>query len=101
MLIYLIKKDIFFEWITECQSAFNALKKVFMSDIILCHYNLNLKIIIETDASDYVSESILSQYVENSILHSVAYFFKKHNSAECNYEIYDKELLIIVCTFKE
>ena len=26
---------------------------------------------------------------------------KKHNSAECNYEIYDKELMVIICTFEE
>ena len=72
-----------------------------MSDVILCHYNLNLKIVVKTDTSDYVFKGILSQYNENDVLHSVTYFFKKHNSAECNYEIYDKELMIIVCTFKE
>ena len=100
-LTHLIKKNIPFEWITECQSAFNALKKAFTSDVILHHYNLNLKIIVETDTSDYVSEGILSQYDKNGILHLIAYFFKKHNSAECNYEIYDKELMTIVHTFKE
>ena len=100
-LTHLIKKDVPFEWTTECQSAFDALKKAFMSDVILHHYNLNLKIIVETDASDYVSEGILSQYDKNDILHPIAYFSKKHNSAECNYEIYDKELIAIICAFKE
>ena len=100
-MTHLIKKDISFEWITECQSAFNALKKVFTSDVILHHYNLNLKIVVETDTSDYVSKGILSQYNENDILHLIAYFSKKHNSAKCNYEIYDKELMAIICTFEE
>ena len=72
-----------------------------MSDVILRHYNLNLKIVVETDASDYVSEGILSQYDKNDVLHLIAYFFKKYNSAECNYEIYDKELMVIICAFKE
>ena len=72
-----------------------------MSNVILCHYNSDLKIIVKTDASDYVSEGILSQYNENDILYLIAYFFKKHNSAECNYEIYNKELMAIICTFKE
>ena len=72
-----------------------------MSNVILCHYNSDLKIIVKTDASDYVSEGILSQYNENDILHLIAYFFKKHNSAECNYEIYKKELMAIICAFKE
>ena len=101
LLTCLIKKDVLFEWITECQSAFNTLKKAFMSDVILCHYNLNLKIVVETNTSDYVSEGILSQYNKNDKLHLIAYFSKKHNSAECNYEIYNKELMIIICAFKE
>ena len=56
---------------------------------------------MKTDASDYVSEEILSQYDENDVLHSVVYFFKKHSPAECNYEIYNKELMAIVRAFKE
>ena len=100
-MTHLIKKDVLFEWITECQSAFNALKKAFMSDVILHHYNSDLKIVVKTDTSDYVSEGILSQYNKNDVLYLIAYFFKKHNSAECNYEIYYKKLMIIICIFKE
>ena len=100
-MTHLIKKNVPFEWTTECQSAFDALKKAFTSDVILRHYNPDLKIIVETDTSDYVSEGILSQYDKNDVLHPIAYFFKKHNPAECNYEIYDKELMAIVCTFEE
>jgi len=100
-LTHLIRKDIFFVWIQKCQIAFNTLKKVFTFKIILYHYNSDHKIVIEIDASNYMFENILFQYDENEVLHSVAYFFKKHNSVECNYEIYDKELMIIVCTFEE
>ena len=56
---------------------------------------------MKTDASDYVSEEILSQYDENDVLYSVVYFFKKHSSAEYNYKIYNKELMAIICAFKE
>ena len=48
-----------------------------------------------------MSEGILSQYNKKSVLYLIAYFFKKHNSAECNYEIYNKELMVIICTFEE
>jgi len=57
--------------------------------------------VIEINASNYVFKDILFQYNENKILYSVAYFSKKHNSIECNYEIYNKELMIIVCAFKK
>ncbi len=56
---------------------------------------------IEINALNYVFENILFQYDENEILYSIAYFLKKHNSVKCNYEIYDKELMIIVCAFEK
>jgi hypothetical protein len=56
---------------------------------------------VETDASDYVSTGVLSQYNDEGILHPVAFFSKKHSPVECNYEIYDKELMAIVRTFEE
>ena len=56
---------------------------------------------METDASDYVSTRILSQYNDEGVLHPVAYFSKKHSPTECNYEIYDKELLAIIRCFEE
>jgi len=100
-LTHLIRKDVFFVWSQKCQIAFNILKKVFTFKIILRHYNSDHKIVIEINASNYVFKDILSQYDENEILHLVAYFLKKHNSVECNYEIYDKELMIIVYAFKK
>jgi hypothetical protein len=56
---------------------------------------------VETNASDYVSARILSQYDDEGILHPVAFFSKKHSPAECNYEIYDQELMAIIRAFEE
>ena len=81
--------------------AFNTLKKAFISDMILHYYNSDHKIVIKTNVSDYVSESILSQYNEDGVLHLIIYFSKKHNSVKCNYEIYDKEFMIIIHVFEE
>ena len=81
--------------------TFNTLKKIFISDVILYHYNSNHKIVIKTDVSNYVSKSILSQYNEEGVLHSVIYFSKKHNSVKCNYEIYNKEFMIIIYVFEK
>ena len=96
-----IRKDVLFIWFQKCQIAFNILKKVFTFKIILYHYNLNHKIVIEINALNYVFKDILFQYDENKILHSDTYFSKKHNSVKCNYKIYDKEFMIIVYAFKK
>jgi len=56
---------------------------------------------VETNASDLVSTAVLSQYNDEGTLHPVAFFSKKHSPAECNYEIYDKELMAIVRAFED
>src|SRR5258705_6110850 len=89
----LTKKDKPFLWTTQTESAFQALKQAFTTAPILQHFDPEKPIIVETDASDYVSAGILSQKDEEGRLHPIAFFSKKHTPAECNYEIYDKELL--------
>jgi hypothetical protein len=97
----LTKKDVAFMWSPACQSAFDKLKEAFTSAPVLRHFDPDRQIVVETDASDYVSAGILSQYDEEGVLHPVAFFSKKHSPAECNYEIYDKELMAIVRCFEE
>ena len=68
---------------------------------MLAHFNPNREVLVKTNASNYVSIEILSQRDEKEVLYLVAFFSKKHSSAECNYEIYNKKLITIVCCFKE
>jgi hypothetical protein len=74
---------------------------MFTSTPVLARFDPDCDVIVETDASDYVSAGVLSQYDDDGILHPVAYFSKKHSPAECNYEIYDKELMAIIRTLEE
>jgi len=83
------------------RGGLSGIKKSFHNSPHLKHFDPEKAIIVETDASDYVSARILSQYDNEGRLHPVAFFFKKHTAAECNYEIYDKELLAIIWTFEE
>jgi hypothetical protein len=100
-LTALTKKNTPFYWSNECQNAFDELKNHFISAPILKWFNPEAEITVETDASDYVSGGIMSQPDSEGILHPLAYFSKKHSVEECNYEIYDKELLAIVRAFEE
>lgn len=55
---------------------------------------------METDSSGYCVGGILSQWVEG-VLRPCAYYSKKNRPAECNYEIYDKEMLAIIRCLEE
>jgi hypothetical protein len=43
----------------------------------------------------------LSQRDNEGVLHPVAFFSKKHSPAECNYDIYNKELMAIIKALEE
>ena len=68
---------------------------------ILAHYKQGVKIIVEIDSSYYISSRVFSQLGDDQLLHAIAFFSKNLNPAEYNYEIYDKELLIIIRCFEE
>ena len=88
-----------FEWKETCQQAFEDLKRAFTTAPVLAHYDSSLETWVETDASDFVIAEVLSQ-MHGEVLKPVAYFSKKMTPAECNYMIYDKELLAIVKSFE-
>jgi hypothetical protein len=56
---------------------------------------------METDASDYTVAAILSQQDEEGKWRPVAFMSKSLNDAERNYEIYDKEMLVVMKGFYE
>ena len=99
-LVTLTRKEVLFAWTENCIKAFQNLKQIMTKTSVLRHFNLNCQIILKTDVSDLVISEILSQYDNEGVLHSVTFYNKSMISAECNYYIYNKELLIIICCFK-
>jgi len=100
-LIWLTRKGQPFKWETKQQESFTGLKTSFTMAPILRRFDHDRDIVVETDITDFISTAFLSQYDEEGTLHPVAFFSKKHSPAECNYEIYDKELMAIVRAFEE
>jgi len=95
------KKDVAFKWLEDQQRAFEEKITRFPTALVLHHFDQGWEVIIETDASDYVSAGVLSQKHHEGVLHPVAYFSKTQSPAECNYDIYDKELMAIIKAFEE
>ncbi|QSZ28681.1 hypothetical protein DSL72_003181 [Monilinia vaccinii-corymbosi] len=81
-----------------CRQAFDILKEKLMTAPLLQHYDYSLPCMLETDASDGVVASVLSQKHGDDWL-PVAYFSKTMAAAELNYEVHDKEMLSIVRSF--
>lgn len=99
-LTHLTKKEVPFIWDASCENSFQSIKRAFKDGTMLAHFDPRKQTILETDASDYVTAAILSQYDDKNILRPVAFMSKKMLPTECNYEIFDKELLAIVNAFE-
>ena len=69
--------------------------------MIFTYFNPDFKYIVKIDLSNYVLGGVLLQYNKNSKLYLVTFFSQKLAPAESNYEIYNKELLVIVRCFKQ
>jgi len=55
---------------------------------------------METDASDYALAAILSIMTKDNEIYPIAFHSQMFSTMELNYDIYDKELLIIFEAFK-
>jgi len=55
---------------------------------------------METDASDYALAAILSIMTKDNKIYPIAFHSQMFSTMELNYDIYDKELLIIFEAFK-
>ena len=58
LMIKLIKKDVKFVWNAEYEAEFQQLKHRFILAPILMHFDAEKEIIVETEASDYISAGI-------------------------------------------
>lgn len=94
------KKDIAWNWTPECDIAFRRLKEIFKSAPTLAIFDWSKQTVVEVDASNWATGGTLSQWRDDQ-LRPVAYFSAKHSVQECNYDIYDKELLAIVKALEE
>ena len=90
------RKDKKWNWGERQQKAFEELKKRFTMEPVLVTPDLDKKMRIEVDASDFAMERVLSMKCEDERWRPVAYISKSLNEAERNYEIHDKEMLAII-----
>ena len=92
----MIKKDKKWEWTEKQEKAFWELKEWFTKEPVLAVLDLDKKLRVEVDASDYATEGVLSMEEENGRWKPVVFLSKSLNEMERNYKIHDKEMLAII-----
>jgi len=92
----LVKKDKKWDWTEKEEKAFKELKERFIKEPVLAASDIDKKMRMEVDASDYTTGEVLSMEYEDGLWRPVAFLFKSLNETERNYKIHDKEMLAII-----
>jgi len=92
----LVRKDKKWSWGEEQKKAFEQLKQVFMTQPVLVAPKLDKEMRVEADALEYATGGILSMRCEDEKWRPVAFISKSLNEAERNYEIHNREMLVII-----
>ena len=96
----LTKKDVVLEWTLACTNAIRKLKAIIRMDPVLMCPDHNKPFFLEVDASQYALGTVLSQRNEQGKLQPVGYFSKTLIPAKHNYDVYNRELLALVCALE-
>ena len=90
LLHNLVKKDQKQDWIEKQEKVFIELKKRFIKELVLAVLNLNKKIRIKVNMSDYVMEGIMFMECKNKKYRPIVYLSKSLNETEKKYKIHNK-----------
>ena len=78
------------------RGAFNALTVAFTKAPVLQYPDQDHEFWLETDASEFAIDGVLSVKGDDGDFRPVAYMSHSMTPPECNYPIHDKEMLAII-----
>jgi len=84
------------DWTERQEKAFKELKEQFTKELVLAAPDIDKKMRMEMNASDYAMGGVLLMECKDGLWRPVAFLSKSLNETERNYEIHDKEMLVIV-----
>jgi len=92
----LMQKDKKWQWKKAQQKTFDELKQVFITKQILAAPDLDKEFWVEADALNYATREVLSMKCSDEKWRPVTFISKSLSDIERNYEIHDKEMLVVV-----
>ena len=86
----LLCRDADWKWSTKCQKSFYLAKKTLVSSEVLVHYNPDLPIHLEGDASAYGVGAVIAHMLSNGSEHLIAFASRMLISSKRNYTQVEK-----------
>jgi len=92
----MVKKNKKWDWTKRQEKAFKELKEQFTKEPVLAAPDIDKKMRMEVDVSDYVMGGVLLMECKDRLWRLVVFLLKSLNETERNYEIHNKEMLAII-----
>ena len=92
----LVQKEEKWNWRDKQEKAFRKLKEIFTTEPMLATPDLDRERRVETDVLDYTTRRVLSMRCKDDKQRPVVYISKSLNSTKKNYEIHNKEMLVVI-----
>jgi len=92
----MVKKDQKWEWTKRQEEVFRELKEILTKELVLIVLDLDKKIRMKVNTSDYEMGGVLFIECEDRKWRPMAFLSKSLNETERNYEIHDKEMLVVI-----
>ena len=90
------QKDKKWRWKETQQKAFDELKRIFTSKLVLAAPDLDKEFRVEANALNYATGGVLSMKCSDEKWRPVAFISKSLSDTERNYKIHDKEMLVVI-----
>ena len=92
----LMRKNVKWQWRSEQQKAFDELKQIFTTRLVLVALDLDREFRMEADTSNYATGGVLSIKYSDELWRPVTFISKLLSNTEQNYKIHNKEMLVVV-----
>jgi hypothetical protein len=97
----LLKKDNELTWSARCQQAFESIKGILNSDLLLTHYDPSLEVIVAADASEQGVDAVIQHRWPDGSVKAIAHASCSLKPAEQNYSQIEKEGLELIFAVKK
>ena len=92
----LTRNDVKWQWEKKQQQAFDELKGIFTTRLVLVAPDLDKEFRVKANALNYATRGVLSIKCSDELQRPVVFISKSLSNIERNYEIHNKEILAVV-----
>lgn len=100
ILTELLKAKVKFDWSSDCQQAFDNVRLLLCSSLVLAAPCFDRTFMLQLDACQVGAGAVLLQSDDQGVVRPASFFSRKLNSYQRKYSVIEKEVLSLIIAFQ-